>query len=394
MSLLLKRSLLNKKNHIRVFPPPLYFKHAIPFNCTTKISAYLLIMFLVFYCNIITSSESILLSSNPLFANTEEFRDTPFADKIKIVVDSKIIKIEGIENPFNASIITRDKDSYLIAFRKDNNQKIFTSNSSVIGLVELKKNNFNQQENLHLIDTEKTRPEDPRLFYLDNQIYLLYTYWSKQGPQCRQELGILDREGMFINKQKIAYGPQRIQKNFTPFIYTHNNETSLNFVYLFNPLEIVTLDSNNLKCIRQDQNPSQNILSNWENIWGQIRGGTPALLVDNEYLAFFHSCFTDKNKTIWWVMGAITFEGFPPFNITKISKHPIIASDFYTYPICPSAFCYARKDKNFKILFPCGYTIEHSENKTLFHIVCGENDSAIRMITIDQNELYKNMIEI
>lgn len=48
--------------------------------------------------------------------------------------------------------------------------------------------------------------------------------------------------------------------------------------------------------------------------WGKLRGGTPAILVADEYLAFFHRSFIDqKTKLSWYVMDAYTFASSPPF---------------------------------------------------------------------------------
>lgn len=71
--------------------------------------------------------------------------------------------------------------------------------------------------------------------------------------------------------------------------------------------------------------------------WGILRGGSPALEVDGQYLAFFHSpkemvtANSRGEKSLHYFMGAYTFSLEPPFAIEKMSLEPIIAKGFYKH---------------------------------------------------------------
>ena len=83
-------------------------------------------------------------------------------------------------------------------------------------------------------------------------------------------------------------------------------------------------------------NPFLNLNSNnftW--LYGELRGGTPAVLINNSfYFSFFHSSNEPKEsgddvlKT--YVMGAYVFCKKPPFKILKISALPIVHNSMYT----------------------------------------------------------------
>lgn len=61
----------------------------------------------------------------------------------------------------------------------------------------------------------------------------------------------------------------------------------------------------------------------WE--FGQVRGGTPPVLVDNEYWTFFHSSTKWRPPRNQYHMGAYAFESKPPFRITRITSFPLLS---------------------------------------------------------------------
>lgn len=63
--------------------------------------------------------------------------------------------------------------------------------------------------------------------------------------------------------------------------------------------------------------------------WGQIRGGTPPVLVDDacgEYWTFFHSStpWRADGKRVYH-MGAYSFQSRPPFRVTRITTAPLLS---------------------------------------------------------------------
>jgi predicted GH43/DUF377 family glycosyl hydrolase len=114
--------------------------------------------------------------------------------------------------------------------------------------------------------------------------------------------------------------------------------------------------------------------------YGLIRGGTPALLVDGEYLSFFHSSKLNPHTNIYtYYIGAYTFAAEPPFGLTKISSLPFSHKDFYSTP------------KNAKttsdVIFPGGFVLKNNK----IYLCYGENDDAIKIMVIDKNKLYTTM---
>ena len=70
----------------------------------------------------------------------------------------------------------------------------------------------------------------------------------------------------------------------------------------------------------------------WEQKWGKIRGGTPALLLPDgsAYLTFFHSRgMVHAHKINTYFMGAYLFAAKPPFGIIYMSSEPIVTPSFY-----------------------------------------------------------------
>ena len=127
------------------------------------------------------------------------------------------------------------------------------------------------------------------------------------------------------------------------------------------------------------------LLAEWEKKWGKIRGGTPALLLDSgEYITFFHSSFREKSL-LWYVIGALTFEGKPPFAIKSISQWPILFKDMYKTPIAQG------KNRVLRALFPGGLAFDTIQGREVFHVLCGENDTSIKLLTLDKEVLLKHM---
>jgi predicted GH43/DUF377 family glycosyl hydrolase len=120
------------------------------------------------------------------------------------------------------------------------------------------------------------------------------------------------------------------QKNWSPFIY---NETIL-YVQRINPLTIVSTkeDAETSNTYAYDFSTTSHRNLNWK--YGEIRGGTNALLVNKDtYLSFFHSSINlPQNYFKTYFMGAYTFTASPPFKLIAMSPYPIIDERLYTGP--------------------------------------------------------------
>lgn len=129
------------------------------------------------------------------------------------------------------------------------------------------------------------------------------------------------------------------------------------------------------------------MLKCWEtkwnaNLWnyGPIRGGTPPVLVNGEWLTFFHSSTpwtTDKRQ---YHMGAYTFEDRPPFKITKITREPLLTGSRFDvwYPNKPAC------------IFAQGALLR---NGTWF-ITAGVNDLACGWLKLPHDDLIDLLIPL
>lgn len=61
-------------------------------------------------------------------------------------------------------------------------------------------------------------------------------------------------------------------------------------------------------------------------VWrhGEIRGGTPPILVDDRYYTFFHSSMPWRGNYRRYFMGAVTFSAEPPFEVLEITPEPLL----------------------------------------------------------------------
>ncbi len=132
-------------------------------------------------------------------------------------------------------------------------------------------------------------------------------------------------------------------------------------------------------------------MKNWEQKWGLIRGGTPAIHLGNEYLSFFHSSFLHQ-EVVYYIFGAITFEDTPPFSIKRISSAPLLFKKMYDKPVLPEIWFYPRK--RIRVIFPGGIAAGVEQGKEVLYVLCGENDVAIKGIVLDKEALLTSLQKV
>lgn len=329
----------------------------------------------------------------------------PFADAKGIVLNVKNMPIRNIEAPYNASI-SECGEGYRLFFRYD---KIITGSNfpyhTFIGCCDLD-SDFDQTGKEYVtIDTGSFYSEDPRIIKVNNKDYLVYNdlvnYESENkfyslfnfsgksiNPPRTMFISELDKDlkPKFVTNLDIQL--EWVEKNWVPFEYTdESNKTDIYFEYKRTPHKILKLE-----------NPKENILSHmnylkgppfqnlhWPKKWGSVRGGTPAKRVGDQYLAFFHSAFVDEDKFTWYIMGAYTFESKPPFRITGISQCPILFDGIYNSPHLNVA------NPTIRCIYPAGFVLGHDGEREVIHVSCGENDSAIKILTFDKDLLLKSL---
>lgn len=309
-----------------------------------------------------------------------------------IVLSTKRIFFEEFPDAFNPSLIKTDM-GYLMAFRYTPNRWIHPGLSYIV-IVPL---------DASLTPTTKpqvlkVRPkyskvfsqaEDPRLFIYKDRIFLIYNDNAEKrdpSPQDRRDMFIAE---LFHDKDKgyTLSAPRKLiyeekykkaiwQKNWLPFEY---NGMML-FIYSITPHEIIYPNVVNGSCYKFD---ITDIESPWN--WGNLRGSTPPIIDDGEYFSFFHSSIVTSSaasfgcEMYFYFMGAYTFSATPPFQITKISRTPILHDTFYT----PSTF-YKR------VVFPGGCVIAGD----LVHVAYGKDDCEIWIATLDKAALKRSLIPV
>jgi len=333
----------------------------------------------------------------------------PFAEDKGLLKNIRTVRIEGVQAPYNGSILENEK-GYLMVFRYDVKiRKTFAGMNTpfrqkipfhtqkmpfktFLGSVQLDKQ-FNQIAPFKQIDTKSEFSEDPRIFTANGKLYLSYNDMQENEVYSRSmrlaELNPETMQPIFISD--IDQHINHTEKNWVPFTLKEaSGEERIYFGYGINPHKIMGMEdpeSNQMKHPVFPHNVSLQKMPWPEKKWGVLRGGTPAILVDGQYLAFFHTLFYE-NKRPWYVMGAYTFESAPPYRVTSVSSEPIVFKGMYETPAVNTA--HSKK----KAIYPAGIVLGIEEGREVIHISCGENDSLNKILTFDKEALIKSLTPV
>jgi hypothetical protein len=114
-------------------------------------------------------------------------------------------------------------------------------------------------------------------------------------------------------------------------------------------------------------------------LWGDLRGGTPALLVGGEYLAFFHSVALMNSHVVrTYFVGAYTFTAKPPFSMTSMSRWPIVPETW------TKGWTYA--DVDF-VPFPTTFSFDDA----FVNVTLGWEEGEGRVLHLDRAALYASL---
>jgi len=312
----------------------------------------------------------------------------------EFVLETKHIHIPGYPNAFNTSMV-RWGDHILMSFR-DIPYPILNIFNSRLGLIILDKD-FNPVGKAQILDNESmfdlipSRAEDGRLVYIGDRLYLVYsdckTKLASRGGFRVYITEIVCNKGYFFakNVECLAYfeneGQHRREKNWTPFDYKGDMllSYSLHPHLVFRAIigtstcETVSLTKGNI---------------DWD--WGDLRGGTPGMLIDGQYLSFFHSSknmstlHSHDKEIAHYFMGAYTFSPEPPFEITGLSPEPIVGINFY------KGKEYKPYWKPVKVVFPCGYIFDEK----YIWITYGRDDHETWVVKLDKVGLLNSLVPI
>jgi predicted GH43/DUF377 family glycosyl hydrolase len=302
------------------------------------------------------------------------------------------IHIEGYPGAFNPSLIKTDK-GLLLTFRWIPDPLRLWIN--YIGVVLLDPVLLRPLSRPQLLDTRigntstPSQSEDARLFSYRGSVYIIYNdNNSFVNPSLAQRRDMFISELSYQNHQFVLseplklyhqkrYATQKWQKNWIPFVW----HDALLISYSLIPHEVLYTDLNSGECVPLVTTPFPNTKWSWK--WGQWRGGTPALLVDDEYLAFFHSSlltsseFSNGVQMHHYYMGAYTFSSEPPFEITRITPSPIVADGFYTLSALPK-----------RVVFPGGFVVADDR----IYLAYGKDDEEVWIAILDKQQLKKALV--
>lgn len=311
------------------------------------------------------------------------------------VLNTQKISIPGFPNAFNPSII-RWKGSLLLCFRDIPDLKY--KYNSEIGLVWLDEK-FKPKSKPQLLDIKgkysiiPARAEDARLILVKDSLYIVYSDNKDEKITrggFRVYIGEIKLDGDNFSLHNVEclsrYEGESIlkrEKNWVPFDY-HGN---LLLAYSISPhLILRPLLQQSGKC--ETFSFIQQAIP-WQ--WGDLRGGTPGLIVkDSEYLAFFHSSIDMKtvhsNEQVMshYFMGAYTFSSSPPFEITQVSPEPIIGKGFYHGKM------YQPFWKQVRVVFPGGFIFDEN----YIWVAYGRQDHEIWIVKLNKHELFKSLIPL
>lgn len=268
---------------------------------------------------------SILLSSQLLAGVTPNRISSKEA---KIVTATKRVHIPNYPGAFNPSII-KFNDGYLLTFRFLPN-RFFQPWISLIGVIFLDES-FEPISDAKILDTRynyantPSQSEDARIFSYNGRLYIIFNdNIDFIAPSTSERRDMFIAELIYDNNQFIVLDPVKLvheekyestlwQKNWSPFEWNNN----LLLSYSITPHEVIKPDFETGFC----KNAYETFIPK-SLYWrvGPVRSGTPAQLVDGEYLAFFHSGVltasqSSNNVELWhYFMGAYTFQ---PIHLLK-----------------------------------------------------------------------------
>jgi predicted GH43/DUF377 family glycosyl hydrolase len=309
----------------------------------------------------------------------------------EFVISTKQIIIPGYPHAFNPSLV-RYKGRLLMSFRVLLNLK--QKFTSTIGLVWLDDELNLTSEPVILSFRDKVedapiRIDDVRLVDIGGKIYLVYSdnphpILSRGG--FRVYIAELDIESLSLhNKQCLENFPgedsTRREKNWVPFDF----QQQMLLAYSIEPHLIFEPLSEDSSCRAVATTSS---CPPWK--LGELRGGTPAVLEGERYIAFFHSSInmasihTEGKNIAHYFMGAYSFSCQPPFKIEQISKRFITAEKFYSGP------SYEPYWKPVKVVFPCGLV----SDKEHFLVSYGRDDHECWIATLLKSKLMESLVNL
>lgn len=299
-------------------------------------------------------------------------------------------KQKGVDY-FNCGLVERPDGVWLVARRSQAHPKIkIGMNDIVCFLLEDKTPVRYVKADIHTIYPGQEHFEDPRVIYCNGISYISCCNFIIKGngwTGAHQVICAMDDKWKTIQRYDPVFGGNgsnlgsqtAIEKNWNWILH----DGSPYLIYSTCPEHHIARFTQSFQLapgIEANQYSTPWPEGIWE--WGQARGGTPAVLVGNEYWSFFHS------STVWrttaptrqYHMGAYAFEASPPFRITRITPEPLLSG---------SPFDRWGEGKPL-VVFPNGSLLRNGT----WTVTMGVNDLDSAFIDIPHNELLERMVKV
>lgn len=334
---------------------------------------------------------------------------------VPLVEETKVIKIPGLYGHTMNPGITKYENGYLMSFRTGSigiiswiKRHLKLEKETYICFIKLNKDfkpvgKLSAVKHTSLLDSDGYNlGEDPRLIVFQDKIYVFYNdlQYGNTKDQFVKRMHmaeVVDRRGKFSLKnitllnfvdaeeyyrrnrsQDKEQGVVRqFEKNWGPFIY----QNELYLVYLLEPHVILKPNLETGECRLLYENEEIDICPR-----GMARGGTPAIRIGNEYIAFYHTLlrarhrFPSLHKTPHprsnaYCFSAYSFDAKPPFSVKRKLSGYIGGKGLY--------------NERRKMVFPSGSIVE-GDNIYLFS---GINDQKMTVSRISKQKLLKALEE-
>lgn len=280
---------------------------------------------------------------------------------------------------FNPSIVQWRGELWLATRRAENNPPPFGMNTLVLWNLDQHKRVLNKRPIHYWRTHPKEQFEDPRLVVLSDDLFVSFTNFKVSNYRAHQVLSkIFNPASYYSTIAHILYGKNGVglnenvghEKNWVWF------DTPKGWAFVYDPWPHHVVITNGGE-------PAQSFVSEpsacpWE--FGQMRGGTPPVLVDGLYWTFFHSSCNDElvgPLRRRYYMGAYAFLPNPPYDIHSMTIEPLLAGS-------------EEDGGSLPCVFPGGAVWQNGK----WLVVLGVNDYRSGWISIDHSQLKDRMLTI
>lgn len=295
---------------------------------------------------------------------------------------------------FNPGLVERPDGLWLIA-RRSKNERRFRVGFNDLVAAKLEEGTYQVKGYVPIVTRhyfDREHFEDPRAIYHNGVTYISAcnfvivnngngwtgahqtmnaihgTHWSRHWQVQERFDPVFGYNGARIGQDT------GMEKNWLWWVAPtgHQRDAGLNFylVYKASPHVVAQFDSQFI--FMQEFKTENDASKKWP--YGTIRGGTPPVMVNGEYLTFFHSSLpTGDQYHRRYYMGAYTFEAQPPFTMKRMTMEPLLVGSWQDRwaPNKPL------------VVFPCGSRLKHGN----WLVTMGVNDLEAAWIEIPQLEL-------